>query len=79
MTPKQITAGPQVQAITVQDGDMRVLVSADAVEVSKIGPQGGVSKAPIKYTRDELTRLFRLLALAQEHQELFARNAERSA
>lgn len=72
--PKQITAGPQVQAITVQDGDMRVLVSEDVIEVSKIGPQGGVSKAPIKYTRDEMARLLRLLELAQQHQELFARN-----
>lgn len=72
---KEITAGPQVQAITVQDGDMRVLVSAESIEVSKIGPQGGVSKAPVKYTPDEMARLIRLLELAQRHQELFAESA----
>lgn len=72
---REITAGPQVQAITVQDGDMRVLVSAELIEVSKIGPQGGVSKAPVKYTPDEMSRLIRLLELAQRHQKLFVESA----
>lgn len=72
MTQKQLPAGPQVQAITVQDGDMRVTVSAEDIIVAKIGPQGGVAKSPVKYTASEIKRLISLLELAHKHQQLFA-------
>lgn len=70
---KQLPAGPTVQAITVQDGDMRVTISDEHIEVAKIGPQGGVSRGQ-KYTPGEMSRLLSLLELAREHQELFRKN-----
>lgn len=68
--PKELTAGPRVEAITVQDEDMRVQISNDTIEVWKIGPQGGIQKSPVRYTRAEFDRLLALLELARRHHDV---------
>lgn len=69
---KQLPSGPVVQAITVQDGDMRVTISAAEIEIARIGPQGGVTRPTIKMKGDEVERFVRLLELAQNQQRSFS-------
>lgn len=64
-------AGPQIESITLRDGDMSVTVSQDSVSISEVGPRGG-RKTPTAFTKTELARLLGLLQLAQDHQEQFA-------
>lgn len=69
---KQLPSGPVVQAITVQDGDMRVTVAEDTIKLVRIGPQGGETKPAITMKAEEVDRLIRLLQLARDQQQSFA-------
>lgn len=63
--------GPQIESITLVDGNMSVTVAKSSVKISEIGPRGG-TRTPTSYSPVELTRLIGLLQLAQDHQETFA-------